>query len=561
MERSGRELESLRLRIAELENAEYEHKRAEEKTRRQSAVLGGISVMFQKMLAAESEVEVARAFLHTAEDLTESMFGFIGMVNEAGLFDVIAIGDPGWEACRMPETDAVKSLSDMEIRGLWGKVIKAGDSLIINDAASHPDRVGTPEGHPAITSFLGIPLKDADKTIGMISLANKTADYTLDDQEGVETLSMAFLEALKRKQEEKERAGAETLSAIIEDMPDSLLITDAEGRMTMINRPFTDVFGYGDEVLGELPTILVVEEDFPKAMEAIKKCKETGYVTNVELESVAKTGRRFPVLLSISLMEGKEGNSTRMIGVARDITERKELEKERMRMAELERSNQELEHFAYVASHDLQEPLRMVTSYVQLLAKRYRDKLDSDANDFIAYAVDGANRMQQLINDLLTYSRVGSRGKTFGPVDLEEVLDEALGNLEGAIVDNGAVITHDPLPLVRADDQQLVQLFQNLIGNAVKFKGEDPPRIYISALQEGNEWLLSISDNGIGIDPEFNERIFQIFQRLHARGEYSGTGIGLSVCQKIVERHGGRIWVESEPGQGSTFRFTLPVRR
>ena len=243
-----------------------------------------------------------------------------------------------------------------------------------------------------------------------------------------------------------------------------------------------------------------------------------------------------------------------------DITERKRAkEKLKLTLADLERSNRELEQFAYVASHDLQEPLRMVSSYTQLLARRYQGKLGADADEFIAYAVDGANRMQGLINDLLAYSRVGARVKGFEPADCTAVLDQALANLKAAIDKNGAVVTHDPLPTVMADNLQLVQLFQNLIGNAIKFHVEEPPRIHILAEQKGNEWVFSIRDNGIGIEPQYAERIFVIFQRLHAREEYPGTGIGLAICKKIVERRGGRIWVESQPGIGSTFYFTIPI--
>ncbi|MCD4844999.1 MAG: GAF domain-containing protein [Methanosarcinales archaeon] len=228
-------------------------------------------------------------------------------------------------------------------------------------------------------------------------------------------------------------------------------------------------------------------------------------------------------------------------------------------VADLKRSNVELEQFAYVSSHDLQEPLRMVSSYVQLLERRYKGKLDADADDFIGFAVEGANRMQRLINDLLAFSRVGTRGESFKSTDCEAVFDQALSNLKIAIEDSGAEVTHNALPTVIADASQLVQLFQNLVGNAIKFRSEEPLHIHISAKQKSDEWEFSVADNGIGIKPEFFERIFVIFQRLHGRDEYSGTGIGLAVCKKIVERYGGRIWVESEPGKGTVFYFTMPV--
>jgi light-regulated signal transduction histidine kinase (bacteriophytochrome) len=255
-------------------------------------------------------------------------------------------------------------------------------------------------------------------------------------------------------------------------------------------------------------------------------------------------------------------------GVGSDVTERKLAEAELRRAhdelakkaEELERSNAELEQFAYVASHDLQEPLRMVSSYTQLLAKRYKDQLPAEAQEFMHFTVDGAARMKQLIEDLLAYSRVGTKGKELVPVSLEAPLKRALTNLRTAIEESGATVSADALPTVEADEVQLAQVFQNLIGNALKFRGKAAPRIHVGAAEQAGEWQISIADNGIGIEPQYFERIFMLFQRLHAMGEYPGTGIGLAICKKVAERHGGRIWVSSTPGAGSTFHFTLPKK-
>ncbi|MEA2554111.1 MAG: hypothetical protein QOJ65_2287, partial [Fimbriimonadaceae bacterium] len=226
------------------------------------------------------------------------------------------------------------------------------------------------------------------------------------------------------------------------------------------------------------------------------------------------------------------------------------------RTIELERSNAELQQFAYVASHDLQEPLRMIASYLELLVKEFDPLLNAEGRQYIGYAVDGAHRMKLLINDLLDYSRLGSNLSVKG-TDCESILEIALHNLEVSISESQAVITHDPLPRIIADETQLVRLFQNLINNAIKFRGKDPPRIHISSEQSGEDWQFSFRDNGIGVDPKHAKRIFVIFQRLHNRDKYSGTGIGLAVCKKIVEFHGGTIWIEKNPEIGSTITFTL----
>lgn len=259
------------------------------------------------------------------------------------------------------------------------------------------------------------------------------------------------------------------------------------------------------------------------------------------------------------VVRGAAGGQTRMTGVIWDVTERKRAEARLARLLqELERSNKELELFAYVASHDLQEPLRMVSSYTQLLERRYSAKLDDDAREFIAYAVDGASRMQRLINDLLEFSRVSTRGKPLEKTNVAEILGNVRANLSVAIEESGALVTNDFMPVVMVDPGQLGQVLQNLIANGLKFRNGTRPHVHVRAIESPEHWEFSVSDNGIGIEKQYFDRIFVIFQRLHTAGDYQGTGIGLALCKRIIERHGGRIWVESTPNEGSTFSFTIP---
>ncbi|KPV50200.1 hypothetical protein SE17_28345, partial [Kouleothrix aurantiaca] len=279
-----------------------------------------------------------------------------------------------------------------------------------------------------------------------------------------------------------------------------------------------------------------------------------------EVVHYRNNGAPLNVLSSVAQLKDASGKLIGLVLVNRDITERKRIEMAlRAQTQELQRSNADLEQFAYIASHDLQEPLRMVASYTELLRERYAGQLDARADKFINYAVDGARRMQLLVNDLLSYSRIGTQGKPFEPTDTEFILKRVLSSIALKIRETDAQIAFGHLPVVPADPIQIGQLFQNLISNAIKFRGNDAPRITVAAHQlGGGMWQFSVADNGIGIDSEYAQRIFQIFQRLHERATYPGSGIGLAIAKKIVERHGGKIWFESEAGHGATFHFTLP---
>lgn len=349
---------------------------------------------------------------------------------------------------------------------------------------------------------------------------------------------------------------------LLEAAPDAMVVVNQAGNIVLLNAQAEKQFGYSRNALLGQKVVNIIPEGFAERLiaDALRSSEDAlaqRIGTGIELTARRRNGSKFPIEIMLSPLESAEG--LLVTAAIRDISTRKDAEAHLLKnMAELNRSNEELVQFAYIASHDLQEPLRMVASYTQLLAKRYKGKLDSDADEFIAFAVDGANRMQRLIQDLLTYSRAGTQAEALIETSSEDALRQSLINLRGVMEASGAQVTYDPLPEVRADGRQLVQLFQNLIGNAIKYQGPGVPQVHVSAVRNGGRtWVFSVKDNGLGIDSKYFDKIFGMFQRLHKREEFAGTGIGLAICKKIVQRHGGKISVESQPGQGSTFRFVL----
>ncbi len=541
-----------------------------------------------KALAAAS-----RAFLESAQDYQATLDMIARQVAEA-LGDFCAIrllSDDGehlemaaihdidpqtCEATRLLLTCAPLRVDDPNLSQPFLEsprvILLPGDSqnqLLSSVRPEHQSKLKHLESHSQIV----VPIHSRRQAIGFLIIARKPASSVFKEQDlelakdmaGWTALALNNARLFKQAQSElieRERA-EEQFRLVVEAAPSAMIVVNRRGKIILVNSRTQELFGYQrEELLGSSIEMLV-----PERFRSQHPERQAGFFENPQarpmgagrdLFGLRKDGLEVPIEIGLTPLKTLEGIV--VLASIIDITERKRAENEIKRtLSELTRSNQELEQFAYVASHDLQEPLRMVSSYLQLLSRRYQGKLDSDADEFIAFAVEGANRMKILINDLLTFSRVGTRGKEFEPVALEHVLELVEKNLQVTIEETGALITHDPLPQIMADNSQMVQLFQNLIENAIKFRSQTSPKVHIGAKRQAASWLLFVRDNGIGFEAQFAERIFIIFQRLHTRNEYAGTGIGLAICRKIVERHGGRIWVESHPEEGATFYFTLPT--
>ena len=406
---------------------------------------------------------------------------------------------------------------------------------------------------------------------------NATPQYKKDKTEPYQVYTTFEDITEYQKDKDSHNQSLKLFHDIINGFPSIIFVKDIEGRFLTINNKLEELLGVtNEELMGKTDYDIICKElaDFYRAND--QKVLEERKAIHFEEEADLIDGHHFFIANKFPIYDS-DGKPYGVGSISTDITERKLLE-EKLKAAhdnleqkvkerteallksnnELRRSNEELERFAYVSSHDLQEPLRMVTLYSQLLERRYKNSLDDDADDFIEYIVENAKRMKQLIDDLLDYSRVSSHAKEFENVNLEKVLDTVFKDLSISIIENNVKMNYETLPTVLADQNQMIQVFQNLITNAIKFRGDKSPEINISAHKDQDEWILSVSDNGIGIKSEHQKQIFVVFKRLHTKEEYPGSGIGLSITQKIIKQHGGQIWVESEPGKGSTFCFTIP---
>ena len=477
----------------------------------------------------------------------------------------------GIEAAEMPREIAFCSYAILD-----------EDVMEVQDAAADPRFADNPlvTGALGIRFYAGMPLISANGScMGTLAVADRVPRALNPLQrDALRTLGRQVVRQMELRIASR-RLAHETAfhRAILHSAAESIISTTPEGIITSFSRGSEKLLGYSAaEVVGQA-TPAIIHDPAEVAAHAARLTEELGrpvapgfevFVAKVrgggsetrEWTYLRKDHSRVPVLLSVSEVADENGHVLGFIGVARDITDLKRAQADLESLAaELARSNKDLEHFASIASHDLQEPLRMITSYLELIERRYKGSLDAQADEFIGFAVDGARRMRTLIRDLLAYSRIGTRPKARESVAMAQPLRHALENLKLAIEEKHALISAGPMPVLSGDPVLLTQLFQNLVGNALKFAGKETPQIQISARRQSDGWLFSVADNGIGMEAGNLDRIFEIFHRLHSREEYPGTGIGLALCKRIVEIHGGRIWAESEPGKGSVFHFSLPA--
>ena len=426
----------------ELGNEIIERKQKEEKIKRQNILLEGINWIVREALTVETEEELSSQCLAIAEELTGSRFGFIDELNEAGTMDSIALSDPGWEFCRMPHTDAAILLKNIPVRGIYADAIRKGISVIVNDPGSHPDRVGLPEGHPPLTAFLGVPLKQGEKIIGLIGLANKESGYDIDDQQSIEMLSIAFVEALTRIRSEK----------LIRNL-------------------------------------------------------------NKELEQSVDN---------------------------------------------VSHANKELEAFSYSVSHDLRAPLRAIDGFTEILLKDYEAKLDQEGKRILSIIVGNTRKMGQLIDELLTLSRFGRAEIRFSSIDMKALANAVYNELTTPEMRQRIDFQPGDLCKAKGDPVLIKQVWMNLISNAVKFTSHrERALITVTSTEEENRIVYCVKDNGAGFNMKYADKLFGVFQRLHSEKEFEGTGVGLAIVQRVVHRHGGKVWAEGEIDKGATFCFSL----
>jgi PAS domain S-box-containing protein len=601
-----------------------QRKQAEQKIRSQNAILETINLIFSKALTCETEEQLGAACLKAAEGLTQSGYGFIGELGRDGAFYYIAISERGWEVCTMYDRNIPhEQLPNLEIRGLHGRVLLDGKSLLTNDPASHPCNMGPPPGRPPLTAFLGVPLFHNEKIFGIVGLANREGGYTQEQLLAVEAIAPAMVEALMRKRAEYTLSQSQSRFKLLSETSSRLLasenpqaIVDALCRQVMKHLDCHVFFNFLVDETGRrlhLNAYAGIPEETAREMEwldygvAVCGCvardgqrivaEDIFNHPDIRTELVKSYGIQTYACHPLEI-RGKVigtlsfGSKTRThfsagdLALMKTVTDQVATSMEKIRlveelrksrddlelrvqertaeldgyMAKLRQSNQALQEFAYIAAHDMNEPLRKVISFGKMLESKFGSQLGQAGNDYLNRMINATLRMQALLNSLLEYSRVTTKPEPFRNIDLNDIVREVLSDLEITIAKTGGEVHVENLPVISADPTQIRQLFQNLIGNALKFQepGEKPIVRVRHIPVAGSECRITVEDNGIGFDERHVEKIFAPFQRLRGRSEYEGTGMGLAICKKIVERHGGSIVAGSAAGKGSTFTITLP---
>jgi PAS domain S-box-containing protein len=550
-----------------------ERKQREEELQRLNRTLRAHAKSDQALMRAQTEAEYLEAACRiVVEDCGHAMV-WVGFAEEDEGKTVRPAAQAGFEEGYL-ETLRITWADTERGRGPTGTAIRTGQPNTCRNMLTDPRF--EPWRSEAIkrgyASSLVLPLLAEGRAFGALTIYSRQPDGFGADEVTLLTdlagdmahgITALRLRAAKARADEALRESEARLAGLVGSAMDAILSVDAEQRIVLFNAAAEKTFGCpATAALGQPLDRFIPESLRTRHRQHVQEFGSTGVSSRMmsrlgDLTALRADGQVFPIEASISRADVRGQQIFTVI--LRDVTDRKLAQAALQQTADdLKRSNRDLEQFAYVASHDLQEPLRAVGGYVKLLQHRFPEKLDAKARGYVAGAFEGATRMERLITDLLAYSRVGTHGGNFASTDLQAVLERALDNLAPAITAAKATITHDPLPALSVDATQIMQLFQNLIGNALKFHGESPPGIHVGAQRGQGRWVFSVRDNGIGIEPQYYERIFQIFQRLHTRKDYPGTGIGLAICKRIVERHGGTIWVESQPGQSSTFFFAIP---
>ena len=592
--------------------------RAQQQILKQTSLLRGINRVLHETLTSETSEEIASTCLTVAQELTGSQFGFIGELSDADHLGVIAVSDPGWDACRMPKAEALRALADVPVGGYWGRVIREERSTTVNDPDSDPDRGGVPEGHPPITNFLGVPLKQAGRATGLIALANKESGYDSTDVEAAEALSVAFVEALSRQRAEQAlyqyTQRLETLSEIDEAIlaarsPEAIAEAALERVRELLPSHRVSLIEFAPET-GQA-TVLAVHPQGetklgPGSQVPITHFESFEHLEKGEVRRVDDLGPSSPSAIDQTLYEEGVRSSisvplitqgtlvgTLNVGadtanaftdehleIAREVayplaitlhqarlteqiqTHAAELEQRvAERTQELKEINRELENFSYSISHDLQVPLRALKGFAQILRDEHSEQLDADGRETLGVMIDGAGRMQQLVNGLLAFSRAGRKKITPSLVNMDKLVGEAFAELSAALPERRVQLQAHPLPDAHGDSVMIRQVLANLLSNAIKFTGPvAAPCIEVGATttEKGNTYY--VKDNGVGFDDGYSKEIFGVFQRLHSIEEFEGAGAGLAIVQRIIHRHGGRVWAEGKVNEGATFHFTLPHR-